>query len=664
MIDLLGSLWLVPLYPLVAFVLIMLGRSIPRPILEEGDKAPLLNCAKVPMILTVGATALGLVHALAAVGWLLAQPGSAVHAVEQNWTWLQAGGLTLSLGTLLDAPSVMMLFVVTFVSLLIQIYSYGYMSHDKGRAKFFAYLALFNFSMLGLVLATNLFQMYVFWELVGVSSFLLIGFWNHKPAAAAASLKAFLVNRVGDFGFLIGILTLLFASVAWWPTYLSAHPEQAMLSFQGLSELAPFIADNSGVLLLTTIAILLFFGPMAKSAQVPLHTWLPDAMEGPTPISALIHAATMVAAGVFLIGRIYPLLQAAPDAQFLVAVIGTVTAVIGATIALVQTDIKKALAYSTMSQLGFMVAAMGLGAYTAGLFHLFTHAFFKAMLFLCSGSVIHACEDNQDMRLMGGLMKKLPITGLTYLIGTIAISGLFWTSGFWSKDEILLGAQQSNPVIYWTLVVTAGLTAFYMFRTFFMTFMGSYRGEADVHKEILVMVAPLVILAVPSALIGLLLSGVIPDLPAFSAYLAAPSVAHESAHHGAHHVAYFSEVGNQSQLIGMLGLLLAGAMYALQIINPGWIAKAFAPLTALFANKWFFDDIYEGLVEGAYLLFAEASAAFDRIFIDGAVNGTAKLVSNTGGALREIHNGRVQTYIAGLFLSILLLSILFLNLTG
>lgn len=664
---LLQSVWLVPLYPLFAFLLIALGRAFPQPLREDQSNPPLLASKQAAMGLTVGATALGLVHALAAVAWLLAGSSSshgALVPMEQNWTWLSVGPLTFKLGTLLDAPAVMMLLVVTFVSLLIQIYTHGYMDHDKGYAKFFGYLALFNFSMLGLVLSTNLVQMYIFWELVGVSSYLLIGFWFHKPAAAAASLKAFLMNRVGDFGFLVGILLLLLLSFGWWGSYLGAHPEQALLSFQGFRELAPALVGSmpadAGWLLLT-MAVLLFMGPMAKSAQVPLHTWLPDAMEGPTPISALIHAATMVAAGVFLVGRLFPILEAIPGALTFILWIGVITAVVGASIALVQQDIKKALAYSTMSQLGFMMASMGLGAYTAALFHLFTHAFFKAMLFLCSGSVIHACEDEQDMRKMGGLFGQLPLTAWTYLIGTVAISGLFWTSGYWSKDEILLAAQQNHPVVYTILAATAGLTAFYMFRTFFLTFTGAYRGEAHVHQESPVMVWPLVVLAVPSALIGLVLSGVFPGLPTFAGLLPTPTSA-DALHHATavgHAVGHgsglgllFTPVGLTSQAIGLAGLLLAFLFYGKPGLPRQWVKRLLPGTHALLTNRWYVDDIYQGLVEGGYLFVANASAAIDRYLVDGLVNGVAQGVSGTGAALRYLQSGRVQTYLALLGVSL------------
>lgn len=661
------TLWLVPIYPLVAFLLISLGRALPKPLaydaseghghVDASEALPLLAKKEVAFALTSGATVLGLVHAIASVAWLFNQHDG-VTPIEQNWQWLQAGDLVLKLGTLLDANTVMMLFVVTFISLFIQIYTHGYMNHDKGYAKFFGYLALFNFSMLGLVLSSNLIQTYMFWELVGVSSYLLIGFWFHKPAAAAASMKAFLVNRVGDFGFLIGILLLLgitFTS-GFWQQYLSINPEQALLSFQGFMPMVGGLAKTIPAWLLGAIGILVFTGPMAKSAQVPLHTWLPDAMEGPTPISALIHAATMVAAGVYLIARVFPLMAASMDITMpFITIIGVITAIVGATIAVTQTDIKKALAYSTMSQLGFMVAAMGLGAYTAGLFHLFTHAFFKAMLFLGSGSVIHACEGEQDMRKMGGLMKKLPVTGITYLIGTIAISGLFWTSGFWSKDEILAAAAHQHPVVYILLSATAGLTSFYMFRTFFLTFMGTYRGEAHVHKEDPVMTAPLAVLAVPSLLIGVLLSGFAFGLPAFGHYIT-HGLMSELPHHP-HSLldAMFNKVGNASQMVGLTGLVLAFAVYGMKLINTDTVKRVLAWPYELFRNKWFFDDVYQGIVEGGFLLIAQIASVFDKVVIDGVVNGVGSITSGTGTLLRRLQTGRIQTYVTVLGFSVLAL---------
>ena len=654
------NVWLVPIYPLLAFVLIVAARWWAH----VNPNSSFANHTISP-VLTIGATGLGLVHAIALVAWLFAQPADAVKAIEVNLPWLVAGPLTFSMGYMIDAMSVMMTFVVTGISLFIQIYSHGYMSHDKGYSKFFAYLALFNFSMLGLVLSTNLFQMYVFWELVGVSSYLLIGFWFHKPSAAAANLKAFLMNRVGDFGLLIGILSFLFFSFDWWTNYISNHQNIAFLDFSVIGLAAPTVISNAGPLAFVVICFLIFMGPMAKSAQVPLHTWLPDAMEGPTPISALIHAATMVAAGIYLVGRMFPAFSLMPSFMVIVATLGVATALVGATIALIQSDIKKALAYSTMSQLGFMMTAMGVGAFSAGLFHLFTHAFFKAMLFMCSGSVIHACEDEQNMHKMGGLWSKLPITSWTYLIGTLSISGLFWTSGYWSKDEILLGTAGYDQILYVLLSFAAGLTSFYMFRTFFLTFTGKYRGEAHVHHETPSMVMPLVVLAVPSLLIGYLMSGMPSPLPAFGDYIHPMlSPLTHAAGHGAHHaheVDWFTPVGVRSLVIGILGALLAAAFYWEKSpvrLSAQWFLDQFPSYAQLFSRKYYFDELYQGFVDKIYLVFARASAAFDKTGLDGIVSSTASTVLGGGALAKELQSGKVQLYITVLFFGVTMISLL------
>jgi proton-translocating NADH-quinone oxidoreductase chain L len=656
------SIWMVAVYPLVAALLIILGRSM-----------NLIREKTVCMGLTVFATALGLIHTLVAAKHGIAL-GTAEHwfpTIEKNITWMQAGELSFSLGYLLDPMSLMMLFVVTFISLFIQIYTHGYMETDKGYAKFYAYLALFNFSMLGLVLSTNLFQMYMFWEMVGVCSYLLIGFWFTRPPAAAAAVKAFLMNRVGDFGLLVGILMFLFFSFPFWAKYVQENPGQAFLSFQGFGEAAKAVMAATGPGAFAVICILIFMGPMAKSAQVPLHTWLPDAMEGPTPISALIHAATMVAAGVYLVGRVYPVFSMSEGAMAFITIIGVITAVIAATIALTQYDIKKALAYSTVSQLGFMMVAMGVGAFSAGLFHLFTHAFFKAMLFLCSGSVIHAMHDEQDMRHMGGLAKHLPMTHLTYLVGTLAISG-FFLSGFWSKDEILSGASVT-PGVFYTLMVTAGLTAFYMFRTYFLTFTGEFRGHHEPHHESKVMTIPLLVLMVPSIAIGFLLSGHCPNFVTGSGMFPAFHDLIYFGHHaaGGHHapagmpesMAVWHQQFNglpvvawTSLLIGALGALVAFLMYASPQAKAVFAvedalrnAPGLRVVFNIFSNKWYFDDYYKAFVDKVYLVFANASAAFDKNQIDGLVNLAGTSVMSGGNALRLLQNGKVQTYVAFLF---------------
>jgi NAD(P)H-quinone oxidoreductase subunit 5 len=661
-------IWLVAIYPLIAALLIILGRSF-----------HIFKAKEISMGLTVGATALGLLHTIIATKNALVMGGGHIPTVEANIPWIQAGNFVLSIGYLFDPMSLMMLFVVTFISMLIQIYTHGYMEKDPGYSKFFAYLALFNFSMLGLVLSTNLFQMYIFWEMVGVCSYLLIGFWFTKPSAAKAAVKAFLMNRVGDFGLLIGILSFLFFSFNWWTsTYLVENPSQALLSFQGFGGAVEYILTQVQLnpVAFGVIAFLIFMGPMAKSAQVPLHTWLPDAMEGPTPISALIHAATMVAAGIFLVGRVYPVFSASPElAMPLVASIGLATAFVAATIAITQMDIKKALAYSTVSQLGFMMVAMGVGAFSAGLFHLFTHAFFKAMLFLCSGSVIHALHDEQDMHHMGGLKKYLPITRLTYLIGTLSISG-FFLSGFWSKDEILVGTL-SQPIFFYALLFTAGLTAFYMFRTYFLTFSGEYRGHHHPHHEAKVMTYPLLILAVPSVLIGWLMSGHAPGFEWFTFDSLIHYGAHAEGGHGPANLpasmAFWMEhdpvlhlpvVAWVSLLVGMAGWAVAYIMYRTPAPAAVFAAEdslrqlpGLSCLHKVFSNKYYFDESYQAFVDKVYLWFANASASFDKGQIDGVVNSAGQSVMSSGVGLSRLQTGKVQAYIAVLFYGVCVLSL-------
>ncbi|MFM7389297.1 MAG: NADH-quinone oxidoreductase subunit L [Vampirovibrionales bacterium] len=647
--------WLIALYPLLAFVAIVLGRWFQT----AGQPSP--SDEGHPMLwsrnLVLGATSLGLLHTLVLVGLGFAQYQGHFPATEQNWVWLSLGQLTLHMGTLLDNTGLMMLLVVTGISLLIQIYTHGYMRHDAGYSKFYGYLALFNFAMLGLVLSSNLPQTYIFWELVGLASYLLVGFWSSRPAASAAALKAFVVNRVGDMGLLVGMLMIGVLSMGFWGQYLQQQPDGAFLSFQGLSLFAGYVhhaADQLPAWLLPLVGILLFMGPVAKSAQFPLHTWLPDAMEGPTPISALIHAATMVAAGVFLVARLYPVLGLSDVTMAVITAVGVVTAIMGATMALVQNDIKKALAYSTMSQLGYMMAAMGLGAFSAGLFHLLTHAFFKAMLFLGAGQVIHALHGEQDMRHMGGLWNKIPVTARTYLVGTLAISGLGFTSGFWSKDAILLKAFEVSPIAFYALLAVAGLTAFYMFRTFFMTFGGSYRGHHEVHYEEAVMTRPLVVLAVPSVIAGVALAGVIPQLPSFDSLVF--DVSHATHGHG-HTLwqAISNPVAILSTLVGLLGFTIAYGAYQAKVLNLGCVARMFAPLTTLFQQKWYMDEIYQGVVENGVGTLAQAGNVADTVLLQGGMNQSAKAVRGLGGVLQALHNGRIQTYVLSITFGVALL---------
>src|SRR3954454_12710779 len=461
------TLWLIPLFPLLGFLVNgLFGRRLSK------------SAVNIAAILSVAVSFLYVVLAIQRL-YPLNTP-----YVEHGFTWIQSGFFNVGFDLLLDRLTSVMLLVVTGVGLLIHIYAIGYMAHEEGYARFFAYLNLFMFFMLVLVLASNLLLMFVGWEGVGLCSYLLVGFYFKEKFAGDAANKAFIVNRIGDFGFSLAIflVVVLFGTldfgrivgaVSGMPVETSAH-------------------------LLTAITLLLFLGAVGKSAQFPLYVWLPDAMAGPTPVSALIHAATMVTAGVYMIARVSFLYDHAPLAMHVVALVGLFTAVFAATIGLVQNDIKKVFAYSTVSQLGYMFLGLGVGAYSAGIFHLMTHAFFKALLFLGAGSVIHGLAGEQDLRHMGGLRKNMPITFVTLLMALVAISGIPPFSGFYSKDALLLAAYQHAPWMYWVGVITAGMTAFYVFRAVFLTFFGTYRGHHHPHESPAVMTVPLMALALLS----------------------------------------------------------------------------------------------------------------------------------------------------------------------
>lgn len=632
-------LWLIPLLPLFAFLVIIADRLSEKIFYKQ-----LLPDKLFSAYLVIGATAIGLIQSLI----LLAGSLQGHSAEPVNYAWLTAGKLTLSFGWMADNLGIMMLLIVTFISMLIQIYTHGYMEKDPGYRLFYSYLAFFNFSMLGLILSTNLFQIYIFWELVGLSSYLLIGFWTHKPAAGQAAKKAFIVNRIGDCLFLLGIVLFLLETFNYW-----FFKGTAYLSFDNLGEaLTNSMVDPTTT---TIIAICLFFGAIAKSAQFPLHTWLPDAMEGPTPISALIHAATMVAAGVFLTARIYPILVQSPSAMNFIAWIGAITIFVAATIALTQNDIKRVLAYSTCSQLGYMIFAMGIGAYSAGLFHLSTHAFFKAMLFLCSGAVIIGLHHEQDMRYMGGLRKYMPWTAYTYLVGVFAISGILF-SGFFSKDLILgksltniTGWGDLNNIALFTLAyISAGLTALYMFRSYFMTFEGEYRGSTKPHEAPKVMIIPLVILAVPSALFGLALSGI--GFPDFAAYI------HFGEYH--HHTPDWGLMA-ASLMIALAGAAAGAAFFwdKYKSAEPAQLAKKIKPLYLLSFNKWYFDDVYYWVVKKVFMLVSKLSAAFDKYFIDELVNISAFICKELGSTFKLIQNGKMQFSALAMYTGLIVISI-------
>ena len=654
--------WLIPVLPLVGGVLSGLG-------LISFNKE--INKLKKPVSISL----VSCVGASAFLSYLvLAEQLAGAKPVEHLFVWASAGDFILPMGYVIDPLGAVMLALVTTIALLVMIYSDGYMAHDKGYVRFFTYLALFSSSMLGLIVSPNLLEIYVFWELVGMCSYLLVGFWYNRDGAAHAAQKAFVVNRVGDFGLLLGILGLFWATGSF--------------DFQGIA-LGLSDALESGSVPMwgaLTICLLVFMGPMAKSAQFPLHVWLPDAMEGPTPISALIHAATMVAAGVFLVARLEPLYSQFPIVGLVIAVVGTITCFLGASIALTQMDLKKGLAYSTVSQLGYMMLAMGCGAPVAGMFHLVTHAFFKAMLFLGSGSVIHAMEDvvghepilAQDMRLMGGLRKKMPITSITFLIGCIAISGIPPLAGFWSKDEILGQAFNAFPLLWFIGFLTAGMTAFYMFRLYFLTFEGEFRGENKelqnqllalagkeleesdefhggvLHESPRSMTLPLTVLAVPSIFIGLL------GAPWNSVFakLLNPSEALEMAEN--FQWVEFLPLAIASVLISIAGISLAVFSYYLKRIDLGeTVAAKFKIVNKFLVNKWYLDEFNEKVFIRGSRKLAREVLEVDAKVVDGVVNLTGLLTLGSGEGLKYFETGRAQFYALIVFGGVIALVALF-----
>ncbi|HEX5014017.1 MAG TPA: NADH-quinone oxidoreductase subunit L [Candidatus Limnocylindrales bacterium] len=579
------------------------------------------------------------------------------------FTWIPAGAFEVNFRLFVDPLTAALLIVVTTIGMLVHIYSIGYMAHDNGYWRFFAYLNLFMFSMLLLVLADNFLVVFVAWELVGLSSYLLIGFWKHKRSAALAAKKAFLVNRVGDVGFALGIM-LIFAS----------------LGTLDIREVIERIGELDHTVIFA-ISLLIFAGAMGKSAQFPLHVWLPDAMEGPTPVSALIHAATMVNAGVYLVARTSPIFAHAQEALVIVASIGIFTAIFAASIAMTQTDIKRVLAYSTLSQLGYMFAALGVGAFTAAIFHLMTHGFFKGLLFLGSGSVIHAVHEEQDMRRMGGLAKKIPITYMTMLIGSLAISGIPPLAGFFSKDEILGEAFKLGFPWVWAIgLFVALLTAFYMFRLMGLTFWGHSRVdpavEPNIHESPPVMTWPLIILAVPSALLGLILG-----LPLGASVIHGwlEPVFHEAVETLGEAEAEYQLLGIDGALIGAsvavaaIGVVLAWRLFGVEIgrirmpAMPERVRALSGRVPFLYRaslNKWWFDELYHLL----FIVIGGRVAAFlwwfDRRVIDGTVNDLAAVTVGAGKNIRRVQTGRVQNYALGIAIGLIVMAGSFLFLAG
>ena len=623
-------LFLIPLLPLIGFLIngLLIGR-LPKSVIT------FVGC---------GSVGLSFVLSLAAFFELQGMSAGARSIEQILFAWIPAGSFHVDIAYLLDPLSAVMILVVTGVGFLIHVYSVGYMTHDPGYGRYFSYLNLFTFSMLTLVLANNYLLMFVGWEGVGLCSYLLIGFWFEKQSASDAGKKAFIVNRIGDFGFLIGLF------IIFW--------QVGSLDYKTVFAAAPTVFLAGGGLI-TAACLLLFLGATGKSAQIPLYVWLPDAMEGPTPVSALIHAATMVTAGVYMIARSNVLYVMAPTALTVVAVIGACTALFAATIGLAQNDIKRVLAYSTVSQLGYMFLACGVAAFSAGIFHLMTHAFFKALLFLGSGSVIHAMSGEQDMRKMGGLKKCLPITYMTFLLGTLAIAGIPGFSGFFSKDEILWKSFSSHQGSMWLWVmgvVTAALTAFYMFRVVYLTFHGTERMTDEVkhhiHESPRSMTIPLMILAglaVVGGWIGM------PELFGVKNYFAdwlapvmhsvneAASVNVEAASGG--------ETGLETTLmfvtviLAVLAILVARHFYLRRTEAATSLRERFGRLHTVIVNKYYIDEIYGAVIVRPLVgLSIFLWKIFDVIIIDGSINGFAWIYARISDLLRYVQSGRVRNY--------------------
>ena len=630
-----NSLLLIPGLPLLAFIInITLGKAFIK------DKAHMVS---IPALAASWALAMAAVYDV--------YRGGVFHG--DLYTWVVSGAFKVQVGFLVDQLTAVMLVVVTSVGLLVNIYSAGYMRGDKGFYRFFAYLSLFVFSMLMLVMSNNFLQLYFGWEAVGLCSYFLIGFWYEKKSAADAGKKAFIVNRFGDFGFGLGIMLI----------FISTGSLQYGQVFQAAHNLAGQTVNLLGanVPLPTIIALLLFCGAMGKSAQFPLHVWLPDAMEGPTPVSALIHAATMVTAGVFMVSRCSPIFNLSPTAMDVVAITGAFTALFAATIALTQNDIKRIIAYSTISQLGYMFLACGVGAYGAGVFHLYTHGFFKALLFLGAGSVMHAMSGELDLRKMGGLRKYMPVTYWTFLLASLSISGIPGFAGFFSKDEILWRAYSAGPLgkVLWGVgVLTALLTAFYSFRLLFLAFHGKFRGskeqEHHLHESPLSMSVPLLVLAVgavgagwvgiPPVISRALGLGQIDKIGPFLAQVIGGPVSAGTAAAGAP-AAQMTAMAISSAL-GILGILLAAYMYLWNPELPEAIARTCRRAYSLSFNKYYVDEFYDHvIVKPAFWVAKNVIVGVtDGKWIEGIVNGIPRAIGVFGQRLRKVQSGVTQHY--------------------
>jgi len=624
-------IWLIPLLPLLGFLINgLLGKKLGKTLVSW------IGC---------GSVGLSFLISIKVLFELLSFPAEGRVFEKIVFPWIYSGLFKVNVSFLVDPLSGVMLLVVTGVGFLIHIYSVGYMAEDKGFSRFFSFLNLFVFSMLMLVLANNFLLLYLGWEAVGLCSYLLIGFWYEKKSASDAAKKAFIVNRIGDFGFALGVMLI------FW-TFGS-------LNYTDVFQTAPSTLIAGGGLV-TAITLLLFMGAVGKSAQIPLYVWLPDAMEGPTPVSALIHAATMVTAGVYMVARCHILYELAPFTMGLVAIIGAITAIYTASIGMVQNDIKRVLAYSTISQLGYMFLGCGVGAFAAGIFHLMTHAFFKALLFLGAGSVMHALSGELNMQKMGALKKKLPATFWTVFMAVLAISGIPLFSGFFSKDEILWKAFSQGNLILWLIgVITAGMTAFYMFRLLFLTFFGKSRVEESVehhiHESPKVMTIPLMILAVLSVIGGYV--GIPKSLGGgngFEHFLS--PVFGEKGEMAIHSPLTEYLVMAVSVAVALLGIFFAYRFYIKTPELPKRLAERFRFPYKVLLNKYYVDELYFKIIVNPLLKFATFLwQFFDIKIIDGMANGLAGLVYWFAGVGRKIQTGYVRNYALGMVLGALVI---------
>ena len=632
-------LWIIPALPLAA---VMLN-------LVVGDRLG----KRGTTVLACGSVIVAFGFALRAVLHLAGLPEAERHVTEFCWTWMRVGDFSADVSFLLDPLSAVMVLVVTGVGSLIHVYATGYMSHDPSFRRFFLYLNLFMFAMLTLVLADNYLLLFVGWEGVGLCSYLLIGFWYERPSAAEAGKKAFIVNRIGDFGFMLGAFMLIAAT--------------GSLNFDRVFAAAPHVFAAGGAAI-TLATLLMFLGATGKSAQIPLFTWLPDAMEGPTPVSALIHAATMVTAGVYMLARSHLLFQLAPASMEVVAVIGAATALMAATIGLAQNDIKRVLAYSTVSQLGYMFMACGVGAFGAGIFHVMTHAFFKALLFLGAGSVIHALSDEQDMRRMGGLAPKLPWTHATMAVATLAIAGVPFFSGFFSKDEILSSAWASGHYGIWAVgILGAALTAFYMTRLYVLTFRGSSRlsheAEHHLHESPPSMIAPLVVLAVLSFAGGYVGMPFQEGGHAFERWLRPVMEAGDvvPVHHELSRGAEWALI-LVSVLVAFIGI---GGAFQAYLASPGIatsLRERFSGLYRVLDHKYWVDEVYDRLVVQPFMAVSVwLWRVWDSLVIDGLVNGVGYTLELGSGMLKLAQTGFVGTYALWIALGVIALFLHFMR---